>query len=239
MGVFKTAVLAAALAMAPFAAAAQTDIDPYHKALIIQLHPEDIAAMESWEGAMRAHLAGLAASETLDPVGKMALARMLALLDLERLPITRDEMIGDWSFKSYQADGLGAYEYTFFDGRIYPEGEALVLDKSGGSQRHFGHLAQARVDALFFVGALSYADDPPPGSTPAWKPIPTRRAARAMRWPNSTRSARTAISWPSRRTAAISGSTRSYRDKPGALPGKVETVLRFGSATNTDLQILF
>lgn len=162
MGVFKTAVLAAALAMAPFAAAAQTDIDPYHRALIIQLHPEDIAAMESWEGAMRAHLAGLAASETLDPVGKMALARMLALLDLERLPITRDEMIGDWSFKSYQADGLGAYEYTFFDGRIYPEGEALVLDKSGGSQRHFGHLAQARVDALFFVGALSYADDPRP-----------------------------------------------------------------------------
>jgi len=159
----KRAVLALVVVFAPaWAMAQQSAIDPYYKALLSQLHPEDVGAMEGWEEAMRAHFSDLKASGALDAASQEAAVEMIALLDLARLPITRDEMIGDWSFKSYQTDSLGAFAYTFFNGRIYPEGEALVLDKSGGSQRHFGYLAQAREDALFFAGALSYSYDPRP-----------------------------------------------------------------------------
>jgi hypothetical protein len=154
--------LLAVLAMSALPVFAQmSGQSPYFKTLHKSLPEGSYETLEGWEEALRAHLATLL-EEHGDAENRASVAEILALADAPRIEMeSDDELVGNWRVRSLQTDGLGAYVYSYFPARIYPEGQALVFDKDSGSQRHRGLMARATPGTVFFAGALYYGYQEP------------------------------------------------------------------------------
>ena len=132
----------------------------YGAQLFDQLHPNDRVLAGDWEQGL-AKLIDTLAETSDDPETLENLDDFRALVDHAALPFAISELEGDWQVRSLQAQDLGAFTYSYFPARVYPEGEALVFDKNSGSQRHRGMMAQYDENTAFFVGALYYGYEAP------------------------------------------------------------------------------
>lgn len=97
------------------------------------------------------------------PASRAAAAEIQKLLDQPRQKIASPgELEGDWRVRSLQVSPYGANAYPYFPCRIFPEGQALVFQKSKGSQRRQGILGRAGETEFLFVGASHHEGDPVP-----------------------------------------------------------------------------
>lgn len=94
---------------------------------------------------------------------RAAAAEMQKLLDQPREKIASPgELAGDWRVRSLQVSPYGVNAYPYFPCRIFPEGQALVFQKSKGSQRRQGILGRAGDAEFLFIGASYYEGDSVP-----------------------------------------------------------------------------
>jgi hypothetical protein len=120
---------------------------------------EDRAALTGAEEGLRADLLNWEAT----PASQAAAVAIRKLLSLPRLQISDSSGLeGDWRVRSLQVSPYGANAYPYFPCRIFPEGEALVFQKSQGSQRRQGILGRAGDAEFLFIGASYYQGDPVP-----------------------------------------------------------------------------
>jgi len=124
-----------------------------------RLHPHDHNALDDWEPRLRELLQSLR-DRGVDGDSEAAIAAMLRLLDMPRLPVADGEpRDGRCRVRSLQANELGAYQYPWFACELWQEAGHQVFHKPTGSQRRFALLEREDADSLFFLGGMYFTDE--------------------------------------------------------------------------------
>lgn len=121
------------------------------------IHPEHRASVE--EADARAAAVN-AAVEPQDQDAKATLDQVRQLLAAKAMPATREELAGTWRCRSMQIDKLGVFAYPFFRCDLRGDAQALLFEKSTGSQRRSGRLLPAEDGTWVFLGGATVNDDP-------------------------------------------------------------------------------
>jgi hypothetical protein len=77
------------------------------------------------------------------------------------MAMTQKDLVGEWRCRSLQLDSLGLFIYDYFKCRISARGDALVFQKTTGSQRTKGRLYRLSDTRYVYAGAATVNDDPP------------------------------------------------------------------------------
>jgi hypothetical protein len=135
----------------------QVKAAPWLASIPVALSPTDVERLSAFEDNRKQAIAeGLAGG---DPPDRAELQKVLAG---EPQPVSDSELLGEWRCRTLKLGGMPPpiTVYSFFKCRIFKANNAVILQKTTGSQRTRGALYRVGGDRLAYIGAGTVNDDP-------------------------------------------------------------------------------